>query len=80
VGVNEKAVLCVEIDRDADNPDHAQIRKELLAWASGNKLTKDIQTILFHPSFPVDTRHNAKIFREKLAVWADAQLSLRQQP
>jgi hypothetical protein len=27
-------------------------------------------TVLFHPSFPVDIRHNAKIFREKLAVWA----------
>jgi hypothetical protein len=25
---------------------------------------------LFHKSFPVDIRHNAKIFREKLALWA----------
>jgi olefin beta-lactone synthetase len=25
---------------------------------------------MIHPSFPVDIRHNAKIFREKLAVWA----------
>ena len=30
---------------------------------------------LFHPSFPVDIRHNAKIFREKLAVWASRRLS-----
>ncbi len=29
--------------------------------------TRWIQTVLFHPSFPVDIRHNAKIFREKLA-------------
>jgi hypothetical protein len=25
---------------------------------------------LFHHSFPVDIRHNSKIFREKLARWA----------
>ena len=29
------------------------------------------------PSFPVDIRHNAKIFREKLAVWAARRLSMR---
>ena len=33
-----------------------------------------IKTILFHRSFPVDIRHNAKIFREKLAVWASRRL------
>ena len=26
-----------------------------------------------HPKFPVDIRHNAKIGREKLAVWAARQ-------
>ena len=35
----------------------------------------NIRTILFHPSFPVDARHNAKIFREKLAEWATRKLS-----
>jgi hypothetical protein len=29
---------------------------------------------LIHPRFPVDVRHNAKIFREKLAVWAAEQV------
>ena len=48
--------------------------KELFAIGKQNELTKDIKTILFHPSFPVDIRHNAKIFREKLAVWARKQL------
>ena len=33
-------------------------------------LTAGISRFLIHPSFPVDIRHNAKIFREKLAVWA----------
>jgi len=35
-----------------------------------------INTILYHPGFPVDIRHNAKIFREKLAVWATAQVGM----
>lgn len=74
VGVGQTAALCVELDKDAASPDREKIKKELLEWAAGNELTKDIRTILFHPSFPVDIRHNAKIFREKLAVWAAAQL------
>ncbi|MDB4286023.1 fatty acid CoA ligase family protein [bacterium] len=73
VGVRKKAVLCVEVDKYVDSPNRGKIKKELLEWAAGNELTKDIQTILFHPSFPVDIRHNAKIFREKLAVWAATQ-------
>lgn len=73
VGVGKKAILCVEIDQDAANPNPEQLKKELLVWAAENELTKSIQTILFHPAFPVDIRHNAKIFREKLAIWAAGQ-------
>jgi hypothetical protein len=29
-----------------------------------------IQYFLLHNAFPVDVRHNSKIFREKLSVWA----------
>jgi acyl-CoA synthetase (AMP-forming)/AMP-acid ligase II len=36
--------------------------------------TKEIETFLLHPKFPVDIRHNSKIFREKLAVWAAREL------
>ncbi|MEM9801556.1 MAG: fatty acid CoA ligase family protein [Planctomycetota bacterium] len=35
----------------------------------------DVEHFLFHPSFPVDPRHNAKIHREELKEWAEAQLS-----
>ncbi|WP_020539106.1 fatty acid CoA ligase family protein [Lewinella cohaerens] len=73
VGVAGKAVLCVEIDKEADSVNEEHLRKELLAWAAANELTKDIQKVIYHPSFPVDIRHNAKIFREKLAVWAANQ-------
>jgi hypothetical protein len=37
--------------------------------------TRDISRFLIHPGFPVDIRHNAKIGREKLAVWAQGELS-----
>ena len=36
-------------------------------------MTAPIRRFYFHPSFPVDARHNAKIFRDKLAVWAASQ-------
>jgi len=47
--------------------------KELLKRAKDNDITKDIKTVLYHESFPVDIRHNAKINREKLAEWAKGQ-------
>ncbi|HTU18726.1 MAG TPA: fatty acid CoA ligase family protein, partial [Gemmataceae bacterium] len=68
-------VLCVEREKETTSPDDEQLRRELLALAARHPQTHAIQTILFHPSFPVDIRHNAKIFREKLAVWAAEQLS-----
>ena len=44
--------------------------KELLVLGQAYEHTKSIQEFLFHPSFPVDVRHNVKIQREKLVVWA----------
>ena len=55
--------------------DRARTEAELRAIAAGNERTRSIETFLFHSDFPVDIRHNAKIFREKLAVWATRQLS-----
>ncbi len=52
-----------------------RLRGELLALGKTNPITARIETFLLHPSFPVDIRHNAKIFREKLATWAERQLS-----
>jgi len=39
--------------------------------------TASIGDFLFHHSLPVDVRHNAKIFREKLVPWAERQLRCR---
>ncbi|QEL15141.1 fatty acid CoA ligase family protein [Limnoglobus roseus] len=43
-------------------------------YAEVKRITPTINAILIHPKFPVDVRHNSKIFREKLAEWADGQL------
>lgn len=56
-----------------DEASRKKFEKELLKIASKHEHTKPIKRILFHESFPVDIRHNAKIFREKLKVWAREQ-------
>jgi acyl-CoA synthetase (AMP-forming)/AMP-acid ligase II len=66
-------VLCVERNVNAHIADE-ELRGELLALGAARPHTRAISTILFHKSFPVDIRHNAKIFREKLASWASGQL------
>jgi len=76
VGVGEpgeqKPVLIVELGKGA--VPSQTLMDELCDLAGRNALTRAINTFLVHPSFPVDIRHNAKIFREKLAVWAADQL------
>jgi len=72
-GITEP-VLCVELEVGASGRSLETIREELRRLGAGHAHTRDINTILFHPAFPVDARHNAKIFREKLTVWAAGQL------
>lgn len=50
--------------------------KELLVLAKSNPLTEGIDHVFIEKSFPVDIRHNSKIFREKLAVKAKRKLNL----
>ena len=70
----KKPVLCVELEPAARGMNQAGLRAELRQLGSEHPITKDIATILFHPAFPVDIRHNAKIFREKLAHWAERKM------
>jgi acyl-coenzyme A synthetase/AMP-(fatty) acid ligase len=63
-------VMCIELNGGVKPSQHADIRRDLLALAHNNPVTGSINTVLFHPGFPVDIRHNAKIFREKLVPWA----------
>jgi acyl-CoA synthetase (AMP-forming)/AMP-acid ligase II len=77
VGTGEKGsqtpVICIELKKGVSQSKIEQIRHELLEAAASSPLTESIKTILFHEDFPVDIRHNSKIFREKLAVWAEEQ-------
>ncbi|MDJ0808907.1 MAG: fatty acid CoA ligase family protein [Desulfobacterales bacterium] len=71
---HQEPVICIERHPGDDAGRDADLEAELLALAAENQLTATIQKVLFHPAFPVDIRHNAKIFREKLAIWAAARL------
>jgi len=70
----QKPVICIELKRDKIKNNKKTIKNELLALAQQHELTQDIESVLFHPSFPVDIRHNSKIFREKLAIWAEKKI------
>ncbi|MGO9597193.1 MAG: fatty acid CoA ligase family protein [Isosphaeraceae bacterium] len=63
-------VLCVEPSGRLSRVEQNRLWQELLDRGALFPQTRPITTILFHLSFPVDIRHNSKIFREKLAVWA----------
>jgi acyl-CoA synthetase (AMP-forming)/AMP-acid ligase II len=70
----EKSVLCVQLDPGYSGYDKKIIIQELLELGATNHLTKNIRDILFPKYFPVDARHNAKIQREKLALWAKRRI------
>ena len=71
---HQRPVICIELDPEHKDIDHDILIEELQELAQGNVLTERLDTFLFHPGFPVDVRHNSKIFREKLAIWADRSL------
>jgi acyl-CoA synthetase (AMP-forming)/AMP-acid ligase II len=74
VGVPDKTgvqqlVLCIEFQPGQTPKDRSKRRKELHALAQKYQIPLEI--FLFYPGiFPVDRRHNAKIERESLALWA----------
>lgn len=72
VGVHGQPVLIVEPVAGSSRP-HDELSAELLTLGKENERTESIGRVLFHPSFPVDVRHNAKIDRPALARWAAGQ-------
>ena len=68
-----KPLLCVELEKPSFKKMTASTTKtlfyELKKLAKKHQQTQSINDFILHPNFPVDVRHNAKIFREKLAVW-----------
>jgi len=83
VGSPGEAVPVVVIEPEADylalhgqdwsKEAYLALREELLSRATEHDLTRTIEQVLFHPSLPVDVRHNSKINREELAEWAEKQ-------
>ncbi len=79
VGVrgSQQPVIVLE-PKDRTLLQSAAARTKLLEEArqlgQASELTRPIEAILLHPAFPVDVRHNAKISREQLAAWAEAQM------
>jgi acyl-CoA synthetase (AMP-forming)/AMP-acid ligase II len=71
-------VLCVELAPDAS--DWSALCAALRARGAAFEHTARVTNFLPHPGFPVDVRHNSKIFREKLAVWADQVLGPKWTP
>jgi acyl-CoA synthetase (AMP-forming)/AMP-acid ligase II len=67
-----KPVVCIQPVKGIHNK--GKLMRELLELARNSTLTKGIYDILFFNKFPVDPRHNAKIFREKLAISANKRL------
>ena len=65
----QRAVLCVELEPGVPESARERIEAELLNLGGRHRHTAAIQTVRFHPGFPVDIRHNAKIGREQLAAW-----------
>jgi acyl-CoA synthetase (AMP-forming)/AMP-acid ligase II len=72
---SETPVLCVELEKGVARSQHDRIQTELLDLGSRCEHTKEIRTVLFHPAFPVDIRHNAKIGRSALAAWAAPRMN-----
>lgn len=67
-------VMIIEPHKNLDLS-NAQLIEQVKELCAATALTDDIVHFLVHPSFPVDIRHNAKIFREKLAVWAEGEIN-----
>jgi acyl-CoA synthetase (AMP-forming)/AMP-acid ligase II len=67
-------VLCIEVKGKLSPVDTERVHFDLLQLAQAFALTRSIHTVLFHPGFPVDIRHNSKINREELARWAATKM------
>jgi acyl-CoA synthetase (AMP-forming)/AMP-acid ligase II len=72
----QEPVLCIELRR-ADRKETPTLKRlvenAIRERAAQHGSLGELKRVLFHPGFPVDTRHNSKIGREKLALWAGNQ-------
>lgn len=68
-------VIIIELNENSGRRDEKKFADELFELASKTPVSAAVKLLLFHPAFPTDARHNAKIFREKLKVWAESKLA-----
>ncbi len=61
-------VICIELKKGFKRT--GELKEELRKLGNQYSVTRNINHILFNKKLPVDPRHNAKIYREKLAEWA----------
>lgn len=82
VGVGEPSrqepVLLIEPRSPVRGAQADRLCRESLALLHADPTYHPVERVLIHAAFPVDPRHNAKIHREELAVWASRVL--RQRP
>ncbi len=68
-------VLIFELARHAQTTSSSRVVERLQALAAAQPMCAGIRHFLLYPKpFPVDIRHNAKINREKLSLWAARRL------
>lgn len=65
----ERPVLVVEKRAGSRSRDEI-LARECLALLHQVPTYAGVTQVMFHPALPVDPRHNAKIHREELSVWA----------
>ncbi len=71
VAVNQKPVLWIELEQNADRE---ETKRDLSALAKDHLQASKIKTFLFMKKFPTDVRHNSKIIREELTLLAEKRL------
>ena len=67
---SQRAILCIEPWRFPWPWEKAALTSSVTSLAQLHPHTRCVEAVLLHRSFPVDIRHNSKIFRERLALWA----------
>ncbi len=67
--------ICIELANKTS--DKQQLVKDLQSLADNHEHCVGIKKFFIYPSFPVDIRHNAKINREALSIWANKQKALQ---
>jgi acyl-CoA synthetase (AMP-forming)/AMP-acid ligase II len=71
---HQTPVIIVELlDKGQDK---TRLLGDLKEMAARHPLLGNIHHFLIHEEFPTDIRHNVKIFREKLAIWAATKIKL----